>query len=118
MTDPITNNVVYTNGEGYDATQNDDVHLCGDATPTVSNISVTSLGSNNYRITVNASNGRYKIRDVVVQIDGQAVATLPPGGSFTTVQSFTDSATKRITAVVTDEAYYTHSHSRNYTPGE
>lgn len=118
MTDPITKNIVYTNTEGYDASADDDVHECGDAKPTVNGISVTPLSGNNYRITVNANNGRYKIRDIVVQVDGQAVATLSPGGAYTTVQSFAGNSSRRITAVVTDEAYYTHSHSMNYTPGE
>ena len=116
MIDPITNKTVYTNTEGYDANAEDDVHICGDTLPNISNISVQPQGGNNYRITVNVTNGRYKIRDVVVQVNGQAVATLSPGGSYSTVQTFSDTSTKRISATVTDEAYYTHSSSVDFNP--
>lgn len=116
MKDPITKNMIYTNTEGYDASADDDVHKCGDAKPAITNLSVSKAGGNKYRITVDAKHGRYKLRDIVIQVNGQAVATLPAGGSHSTVQTFSDSSTKKITAIVTDEAYYTDSHSMNYTP--
>jgi len=116
MTDPITNNTVYMNTEGYDANADDDTHQCDDAKPVVNDISVKKKGGKNYDITVSASNGRFKIKDIVVQINGQTVDTLVPGGSLTTTQTFSDDSTKRITAIVTDEGYYTHTHSITYTP--
>ncbi len=118
MIDPITNKTVYINTEDYDANADDDVHLCDDTKPVVNTITVTHLSGKNYRISVNATNGRYKIKDIVIQVNGQAVATLPAGSPYSTVQNFADDSTKRITAVVTDEAYYTHTHSINYTPDD
>lgn len=116
MTDPISNKTVYTNTEGYDANANDDVHLCEDAKPSITGISVSPAGGGKYKITVNAANGRYKLKDIVIQVNGQPVATLPPGGPYTTTQTFSDNSTKRISAIVTDEAYYTDSHEMTYTP--
>lgn len=116
MTDPITKKTIYTNLEGYIADADDDVHRCDDSKPSVNSIKVTPLSGNNYRITVLASNGRYELQDVVVQVNGQAVATLPAGSPYVTVQSFPDTSTRKITATVTDKAYYTHTNSINYTP--
>ena len=112
MIDPITEKAVYTNTEGYDASAEDDVHDCGDAKPQISGMSVNEVGnSGNYRITVNVSKGKFPIKDVVIQVDGQTVATIPGGGPYTTQQPLGDDGTKRITAIVTDDAYYTHAHS-------
>lgn len=117
MTDPITEKIVYTNTEGYDANAEDDVHKCTDSKPSISNISVSQIGkSNDYRITVNVNKGTNNIKDVVVQVNDQTVATLPAGGPYTTVQTFSDTSTKRISATVTDEAYYTHTHTESFTP--
>jgi penicillin-binding protein 1A len=118
MTDPITNKAVYINTEGYDANAEDDVHLCSDAKPVVNGISVSHLGGKTYKITVNVSNGRYTIKDVVLQINGTTVTTLPSGGPYTSVQQFSDDSTKRITATATDEGYYSHTYSINYTPDD
>ncbi len=112
MTDPITNKTIYTNTEGYDANADDDVHSCDDAKPSITNITVSSMGGRKYQIKVGATNGRYKLRDVVIQVDSQTIATLPAGSSYTTEYTSTGSGSgKRVTAIVTDEAYYTHSHS-------
>lgn len=116
MTDPITKKVIYTNLEGYNTDADDDVHRCDDSKPSVNTIDVKRVGGNNYRITVSASNGRFKLRDIVVQVNGQTVATLPGGGPYTTDQTFTDDSTKKITATATDEAYYTHTNSITFTP--
>lgn len=119
MTDPITEKTIYMNAEGYDANAEDDVHKCGDAKPSIDDIDINQIGnSNSYRITVSASKGKYAIRDVVIQVNGQTVATLPAGGSYSTEQTFSDSSTKRITAIVTDEAYYTHTHTESVTPDD
>ena len=113
MTDPITKKVIYTNADGYDANAEDDVHKCDDGKPSISGITVTRVGSSDsYKITASASNGRYKLKDVVIQVDGQVVATLP-NSPFTTTQTFSTSGTRKITAIVTDEAYYTYSLSVN-----
>lgn len=116
ITDPITNKTVYINAEGYDANADDDAHLCTDAKPTIDNISVNHLSGKNYRITITATSGRYKIKDIVLQVNGQTVDTLPPSGPYMSMQTFADNSTKKITATVTDEGYYTHTLSINYTP--
>ncbi len=116
MTDPISEKTVYLNTNGYDANEEDDVHECDDKKPSISDIDISHLNGNQYRISVDADNGRYKIKDVVIKVNGQAVATL--GGSGSTVQTFSDSSTKRISATVTDEAYYTHTHTETYTPDD
>lgn len=115
MTDPITKKVIYTNTDGYDANADDDVHKCDDAKPS-GTVNATPVGGDKYKITVTVSNGRYKLRDVVIQVNGQTVATLPAGGPYSIEQTFTDDSTKKITAIVTDEVYYTHTHSISYTP--
>src|SRR5690606_19191843 len=96
MTDPITKRIVYTNTDGYDANADDDVHNCGDAKPSIDDISVSKMSGNRYRITVDVSKGKNNIRDVVIHVNGQAVATLSGGGSYSTVQTFSDDSTRRI----------------------
>lgn len=116
MVDPITEKVVYTNTEGYDANADDDVHKCEDAKPTINDIDVDKIGSNRYRISVSASRGTHAIRELVIMVNDQPIATIAGNGPFRTEQTFSDNSTRRITAVVTDEAYYTHTHSINTTP--
>lgn len=118
MTDPVTKKVAYLNLEGYNADADDDVHRCDDAKPSINDIDVKRISGNNYRITIKAANGRFKLRDIVVQVNGQTIATLQAGSPYTTVQTFTDDSTKKITATATDEAYYTHTSSINYTPND
>lgn len=119
MTDPISEKAVYLNSDGYDANSEDDVHTCGDAQPSVKNISVTQIGnSNRYRISVNVSKGKFPITNVVISVNNQPVETLSGGGPYTTTQVFSDGSTKRISATVTDEGFYTGSSSMPYTPND
>lgn len=117
MTDPITKKIVYTNTDGYNANAEDDVHKCSDSKPSINSIEVTQTGnSNKYTITVNVSNGRYKLDKIVVQVNGRTITTLSGGGPYSVEQTFTDSSTKKITATVTDEAYYTDTFTESFDP--
>lgn len=117
MTDPISKRTVYANTEGYNANAEDDVHNCNDAKPSVSSVTVDRKGnSDNYTIAVNASNGRFKLKSINVQVNGQTIATLSGNGPYTVDHTFTDKSTKKITVVVTDEGYYTHTYTESFTP--
>lgn len=115
MIDPVTNRPTYSATDGYNPNENDDAHDCGDAKPIVT-VEAEQISGNRYRFTASVNRGKAAIRDVVIAVDGQVIATLT-GGSYTTPPyTFTDNATKTITATVTDELFYTHTHTIRETP--
>ncbi|MBR3378325.1 hypothetical protein IKG50_03280, partial [Candidatus Saccharibacteria bacterium] len=67
MIDPMTGKEVYYAG-GYDTENEDDVHQCGDAKPSILSISWDEDRSS---IIVKIKNGRYSLQNYTVTVDGQ-----------------------------------------------
>jgi membrane peptidoglycan carboxypeptidase len=110
--DPITKKETFFASDGYDAKNDDDVHKCSDAKPTVS-LDVSSDGE---RIFVNYTAGKFKLENVIVTVNGVEVANLSPDNSGSKTifsgKSATDSFT--VSATVRDEGYYTSVASGSY----
>lgn len=113
ITDPITKRVNYIANDGYDATEDDDVHKCSDSKPSVGTISADSDGS----IEVSVASGTHPLQQVEIRVGGTIIATLPARSSGTYDASYTpsNSGEQTITVTVTDAAYYTDSKSQTET---
>lgn len=117
-TDPITNKTSYVASDGYNANADDDVHDCGDAKPEVGSIDVQKAGGKSYKINVSAVAGRYKLKDITIEVNGKVIATLPASGSgtYSTTYEFSDNSTQTITATARDEVFYSDSGSTTTNP--
>jgi penicillin-binding protein 1A len=110
-TDPITKKEGYISPDGYDATSDDDVHVCGDALPVVGNISATEKGA----IEVDVAAGKNPLQQVEIKVGGTIIATLPASASGTFKTSYipTSDGIQTITVTVTDSVYYTAEKSKD-----
>ncbi|HET8884372.1 MAG TPA: transglycosylase domain-containing protein [Candidatus Saccharimonadales bacterium] len=112
FTDPITKRVGYITTEGYDATEDDDVHNCDDSKPSVGTISASNDGD----IEVSVAQGEHAIREVEIRVGGTIIATLPgSGNTYRTNYSPNGDETQTITVTVTDSVYYTATKSQSAT---
>lgn len=116
-TDPITKKDLYIAPDGYDATQDDNVHKCSDTLPTAT-VSITQQSGSTYTINVNAIAGTNALQQVEIKVGSTVIATLPASasGSYPTDYAFTGSQTQTVTATVTDTAYYTTVATKDVTP--
>jgi len=119
QTDPVTKADVYIAPDGYDATKDDDVHKCDDVKPSVGSISLTNVSGNTYKINVSVVAGTHPLQQVEIRVGDTAIATLPitASGTYSTDYTFTSTAAQTITANLTDNAYYTASGTKSFTPG-
>lgn len=111
--DPITKKAVIIAPDGYDPNDDDDVHLAGDAQPSVS---VTESGNS---IVVTYHHGKYSLQTVTLSQNGTTVASnnVSSDGTWTLSGSDLSSLSAgTVTATVTDTAYYTNTGSAQYTP--
>ena len=110
--DPITKKETITAFDGYDATADDDVHVCGDAPPTVT---VTQVGSG---LKISYSHGRFQLQTIEVTQGGTVVASkqVSSDGTWNIPASDLASASSgQITATVTDTGYYQAVSSTGYS---
>jgi len=107
--DPVTKKDVYTNvPSGYDATQDDDAHACGDAQVSA-NFVVTPAGAHKSKITVTAVKGKFDPTTITISVGGTVVTTVnasATGGEYTYDSSDANTSGKAITVTVTDSGYY------------
>jgi penicillin-binding protein 1A len=105
--DPTTKKDTFVAPDGYDANKDDDVHLCGDAIPTASVSILNAPGPNNYKIVVNVGAGKGNLTNLVISVNGAAINTqaLTGAGSYET--TYTASGPFTVSAVATDDLYYT-----------
>ena len=115
-TDPTTKKDVFIASDGYDASKDDDVHQCGDASPSISSITITPAGGNNYTITVAIAQGKATLTSLSVSVNGTVIDTKSPAGGGSFVSPYTASGPDPFTvsATVTDELYYTGTASRTH----
>ena len=112
-TDPVTKKDVYTNvPDGYDGSNDDDVHSCDDVKPAVS-VSWTPSGANTYTITATVTQGTFSISSVNIVVGGTVVKTINSPGPYTFTYTVPASASssQAVTAEVTDAGLYTSSSS-------
>ncbi len=109
-TDPITKKLKYLAPDGYDAFNEDDIHVCGDAIPSIGSISTTKKGS----IEVDVAAGKNPLQTVEIKVDGTVIATLPASssGTYKTTYKPVSSGTQTVTVTVTDSAYYVADKSK------
>ncbi len=71
-TDPITKKEILIAPDGYNASEDDDVHKCDDAKPGISSPQYTPNGNSGlHRIDVNFSKGRFDLQEATILVDGQ-----------------------------------------------
>lgn len=110
--DPITKKETVTALDGYDATADDDVHVCGDEPPTVT---VTQVGNG---LKVSYTHGRFQLQTIEVTQGGTVVASKQVSSDGTWNIPATDLASAssgQITATVTDTGYYQAVSSTGYS---
>jgi penicillin-binding protein 1A len=125
-TDPVTKKDVYTNVPGgYDATKDDDKHKCSDKTPTISSSNITASlnGLNSYTITVTVTPGTFALAGGSMKIqvgNTNLTATASGGSTYTANYTATSTGNKKVTATITDSAYYSGTGEEDifftYTP--
>lgn len=110
-TDPVTNKDSYMSTEGYDATKDDDVHVCGDATPGITVNSVT--GGPNGSIKVSVTPGKFGDSGITVTgtANGTALSFTKVGGGYEAAYSGPD-PTGKVSVTVTDSGFYTGTASK------
>ncbi len=112
--DPVTKKEAFSNVPGgYDATKDDNVHNCSDASPTISSIDISG-SSGNWTITVNVSQGTFGLDNATasITVNGQALNGNRSGNSFKATYNGTGNPTGGISATVTDSGYYTATGSK------
>jgi len=116
-TDPVTKKQIIVANDGYDGSKQDDLHKCEDAKPTVSNIDISKSSGNTYTIKVTTNQGKAQLTTLDIKVGGATVSTVPIGGpgDYTTSYTFTTEGPQTISAVVTDNLYYTGEASQTYT---
>lgn len=114
--DPITDRDAYIVPSEYNANEEDDVHDCNDSQPSISAISMSGSGPS-YQIQVQVSSGTHRLSQLEVRVDGTVIDTIQinRSGTHTINYNTSDSGSKRITATIRDEAYYTGSASREFS---
>lgn len=103
--DPYTKKDVISAPDGYDPNNNDDVHQCGDAQPTVT---IGTPNTSSKTVVVTVTNGRYQLQSLAVSCGGTTLSTQSIGasGSFPIDLSQATSSCG-LSATVTDVAFYT-----------
>jgi len=103
MVDPVSKKDIFIAPDGYDSTADDNVHKCDDAKPSVL---VTATGTTTIIVTAAVGQGTFPIANVVITIDGTAVATITAPGPYTYTVPAGVKATQSVTATVTDTGLY------------
>lgn len=106
--DPVTKKKNYMAPDGYDPNADDDRHKCDDVKPFVS-LSTDSRGGGKYMITAIVNKGTFDLTQLEISVDGQVISSQPVGspGTFSTEYTFTSNGDKTISAIITDQGYYT-----------
>lgn len=110
-TDPITKKETVTANDGYDASADDDVHVCGDTPPSVT---ISQVGNT---VKVSYQHGRFQLQSIEITQGGTTIASQQIGsdGNWTLTASQLSSATSgTLTATVTDTGYYQTVSSTSY----
>lgn len=86
-------------------TEKDDVHQCGDPSPTVS-VNVSPASGSTFTITANVNAGKFPITQVIFYMDGNQIGTQSGNASQYSISSTPPAGNHSFSAYVQDEAYY------------
>jgi len=93
--------------EGYDLKNQDDIHKCGDAKPSISPpLSYTSVG-NKFTFNFTVSPGVHPIQSISLYIDGNLIQSFSTTGANSSTQQILSTGPHAVRLVVQDSAYYT-----------
>lgn len=107
--DPVTKKDSYSNvPEGYDSKEDDDVHKCDDAWPSVEGVSVSGT-EGSWTVTVAVKAGRFDLgkSSAIVSVDGRSIAVTKQGNSYKGTYDGEETPIGKITVTLTDSGYYT-----------
>lgn len=106
--DPTTKREVIVAPDGYDGSQDDDVHKCEDAKPGVS-VSITSCNGKSCTIITNVTSGKATPSSLEIKVNGSTISStgLSAGGEYSTNYTFTSDGPQVVTATVSDSLMYT-----------
>lgn len=113
-TDPVTGKTSYTNvPTGYDATEEDDVHKCGDG-PTLGSATATETSDGTWTIEFSVTKGSFSISTVSILVNGVSKVPTCSNGTTKTCTVSYESESNPLSAYdvvvsVTDEGLYTKS---------
>lgn len=107
--DPVTKKQAFIAPDGYNPNEEDDIHRCGEAKPTVE-VRIESGGES---IEVRYSAGRFKIETITVSVNGRQISSFSASGSGTKNIPYDGDSSDDMTATaqLRDEGYYTASDS-------
>src|SRR3990167_1151208 len=116
-TDAATKKEVVIAPNGYDATKDDDVHKCDDAKPNVGGIDIKKAGGA-YQVIVSVTQGANSLTGLEIRVNGATVnsQSVSSSGDYTATVSL--NAGDKISAVITDNAFYTAEMTREVTGTE
>lgn len=116
MTDPNTKKLMFYAPSGYDTNRDDDVHQCGDATPSISSISVSTTSPNTYKITVSVTQGKGNLTGLTFSVNGASINSqaISNAGSYETTYTANGPDPFTISATATDDLFYTGTGSKTY----
>lgn len=114
--DPTTKKTTLVASDGYDLTAEDDIHQCGDATPSVYSITVLPLSANTYKIVAGVNSGKGNLTGIVFSVNGQSISTqsITSSGSYDATYTATGSDPFSITITATDDLFYSGSGNKSY----
>ena len=113
MVDPVTKKDVFIAPDGYDGSQDDDVHKATDVVPipAVSIDVIATTNPNTYTITASVVQGTFPLTNVQIMVGGVVIATIPANGTntykYNGTLTATDKASKAVSVTATDSGYYT-----------
>ncbi len=116
-TDPTTKKTVYLAPSGYDASQNDNAHQCGDPTPSISSIIITPGPGNTYNISTTVAAGKGNLNDLTIAVNGATLndQQITAAGTYNaTYTATTNNPTFTVTATATDDLYYSGTGTKAY----
>jgi membrane peptidoglycan carboxypeptidase len=109
--DPLTKDPVYIAPDGYDATASDDIHDCNDVKPKINGMTITGN-----TISIQVTKGTFPLTSINVSVGGHSVASINVSGSGTYATNYNFSGPAKVTATLSDNAYYNDSTTQQY-PG-
>lgn len=118
-TDPVTKKEILVANDGYDGSREDDVHKCDDAKPNIGSITVDDCHGRTCTINVTAQQGKNNLSSIEFKVNGSTIDTRGAGGSgtYSTTYTFPSDGPQTISALLSDNVFYTSEGSITYAVG-
>lgn len=113
MVDPVTKKDIFIAPNGYNASEEDDAHKCGDKQPTVGISVSNALTPNTYTVTITSAKGKFKLSSIEVKIGSKLhkTYTTPGTHTFDYTVSESEDEDQTVTVIATDDGYYSKTDS-------